>query len=597
MKSPSDLNQHKNDAHKQIDRFDRQTGLPNRVLFGDRLRKAIAQSKRWGNAVAVVRLDLDGLDAIEDHYGDAPGKLVLKATAHAMKRALRPGETLAHIEGNRFAAVLPELTAEQDCMPSLIRLLEAAAEPVSAGGLTHQLSASIGVAFYPQETDVDADLLVRRASQAMYQAKAAGKNLYRFFDPTQDDGTDRHPESVERIRQAVSAREFELYYQPKVNMSTGEIVGAEALIRWQHPQRGLMQPGEFLPVIENHPLAVVLGEWVIGAALAQMERWLNAGLSTSVSVNVGVRQLQQPGFGDRLATLLAEHPRIKPSNLELEIRETDPPEDVTRLSNVLTQCRETGVTFALDDFGSGHLALVELKRLPVDVLKIDLSFVRDILESPEELTILEGVLGLATAFRRQTVAEGVETVEQGLMLLQMGCKLAQGYGIARPMPADEFSGWAAHWHPDPRWAAALMVSVDERPLLHAGVEHRAWAAALEGFIKGDSQVEPKLSRYQCQLGAWLYAEGPDGRSSQPVFQPIVALHWKIHALATIIMKFHHHGRNDEATERLGDLKDLVDKLADLLNAYGKRSQASGVSLPQDLESAEGEALKMEPQWA
>jgi EAL domain-containing protein (putative c-di-GMP-specific phosphodiesterase class I) len=349
-------------------------------------------------------------------------------------------------------------------------------------------------------------------------------------------------------------------------MSTGKVVGAEALIRWQHPQRGIVSPAEFLPVIQDHPLAIALGEWVIGAVLIQMEEWLDAGLEISVSVNVGARQLEQPGFADRLAALLAEHPRVKPSNLELDILEINPPEDAELLSKLLIKCRETGVSFALDNFGAGHLSLVELKSLPVDVLKIDPSFVRDILENPEDLTILEGVLGLVTAFRRQPVAEGVETVEQGLMLLRLGCELAQGCGIAQPMQAEEFPAWAAAWRPDPRWTETLSVSVDDRPLLHAGVEHRAWAATIEAFLKDESDQEPRLSRHQCQFGAWLYAEGPAGRSSQPTFQAIVALHWRIHALAAGIMKFRAQGRNEEGLARLGELKDLVDKLADLLNA-------------------------------
>jgi len=573
MKSPSDMNQHQERTRrpKQVVHLDKLTGLANRALLGDRLHNAIAQSKRWGQLIAVVRLNLDGLEAINDHHSHNAGEQVLVSLARGMKRTLHKGETLARLEGHRFAAVLPVLEKEQDCIPGLIRLLEAAAEPVRVGESTFQLSASIGVAFFPQERDADEDQLLRQAGQAMHRARAAGKNHYHFYDPAEDTGGDGHPESLERIRQALAAHEFVMYYQPKVNLSTGQIVGAEALIRWQHPERGLVPPAEFLPVIEDHPFAVVLGEWVISAALAQLEEWQDAGLGISVSVNVGARQLRQPGFSDRLGSLLAEHPRINPSSLELEILETDPMEDIAHLSGVLTKCRGIGVSLALDDFGSSHFALVDLKKLPFDILKIDPSFVRDILESPDDLTILEGVLGLATAFRRQPVAEGVETAEQGVILLRLGCKLAQGYGIARPMPADKLPGWVTAFRPDPRWIEALSVSVDERPLLHAGVEHRAWAASLEAFLKGECEVEPRLSRYQCRFGAWLYAEGPDGRSSQPAFQPIVALHWKIHALATGIMKYRTYGRNDEALAHLRDLKDHVDKLADLLNAFGKKN--------------------------
>jgi diguanylate cyclase (GGDEF)-like protein len=571
MKSSSDpISKNENARRrKHIAHTDNLTGLHNRILLGERLQTAIAQSKRWGQLFAVVRINLDGLEAIHDRHGHTVSGQVLISLVHGMKRALRKGDTLVRLDGSKFVAVLPVLEDEQACLPLLIRLLEAAAEPVRNGDFTFQLSSSIGVAFYPQEEDADADQLLRQASLAMHRAKAAGKNRYHFYDPAKEASQDIHPESLERIRQALAAREFVMYYQPKVNMCTGQVVGAEALIRWQHPERELLQPEEFLPVIADHPLAIALDEWVIGAALTQMEDWLDGGLEISVSVNVGARQLQQPGFADRLAKLLAEHPRIKPSRLELDILEANPPEDPTQMVSLLTKCRETGVSFALDDFGSGHLSLNELKQMPVDVLKIDPSFVRDILESPEDLTILEGVLGLVAAFRRQAVAEGVETIEQGLMLLRLGCELAQGFCIAQPMPAQEFPGWVATWHPDPRWTDAPSVSVDERPLLHAGVEHRAWAATIEAFLKNECDEEPRLSRHQCQFGAWLYAEGPAGRSSLPAFQPIVALHWRIHALAAGILKFRSQGKSEEGLTRLGELKDLVDKLADLLNAFGQ----------------------------
>jgi EAL domain-containing protein (putative c-di-GMP-specific phosphodiesterase class I) len=274
-------------------------------------------------------------------------------------------------------------------------------------------------------------------------------------------------------------------------MSKGTVVGTEALIRWQHPERGLLLPASFLPAIEDHPLAVELGEWVIDTALTQMERWQEKGLNIPVSVNVGARQLQTPDFVDRLAALMAAHPRVKPSSLELEIVETSALQDMVQVSQLLEGCREIGVTFALDDFGTGYSSLSYLKHLPADVLKIDRSFVRDILDDPEDLTILEGALGLAFAFRRQVIAEGVETVEHGLVLLRMGCELAQGFGIARPMPASDFPKWAATWRPDSRWIDVSSASQDERQLLFATVEHRSWTAAIESFLKGERHVPPR----------------------------------------------------------------------------------------------------------
>lgn len=573
MKSSSEITLQREHARRmrQINHANDLTGLPNRALFVDRVRKAIAQSKRWGKLLAVVRLDLEGLEDACEQHGRAACDAGVATLARGMKRTLRKADTLAHLEGKGFAALLTDLDGEQSALPVLKRLMRTVAQPVQAEDSTLQLSASVGISFYPQQREVDAEELVRQAKRAMHSAHQAGKNRFHAFETPPEAGSNLYSESLERIRHALAAHEFTLYFQPKVNMATGQVAGAEALIRWNHPQRGLLPPAQFLPVIEDHPIAVELGEWVIGTALAQMEEWLDAGLAISVGVNIGTRQLQQPGFAERLEKLLAAHPRVPPSSLELDILETNPPGEAARFCALLTKCRATGVTFALDDFGSGHLSLAELKSLPVDVLKIDPGFVRDILEEPDALAILEGVLGLASAYRRHAVAEGVETVEQGLMLLRLGCELAQGYGIAQPMPAAEFPQWAETWRPDPRWTEALAVSVDERPLLHAGVEHRAWAASIEEYLKGECREEPRVSRHQCQFGAWLYADGPAGRSSLPAFQPVVALHWRIHALAAGIVKFHTQGRNEDGLARLDELKDLVDKLADLLNAFGHKN--------------------------
>jgi EAL domain-containing protein (putative c-di-GMP-specific phosphodiesterase class I) len=242
-----------------------------------------------------------------------------------------------------------------------------------------------------------------------------------------------------------------LYYQPKVNMRTGTVIGAEALIRWQHPERGLLPPADFLPIIEDHPIGVELGEWVIEAALLQIRDWNAAGLDIPVSVNVGARQLQQGDFAARLSQMLAARPEVRPNQLELEVLETSALEDVAQVSERMHACRALGVSFALDDFGTGYSSLTYLKRLPANLLKIDQSFVRDMLDDPDDLAIVKGVIGLATAFRRKIIAEGVETVAHGSRLLSLGCDLAQGYGIARPMPATALPDWVAAWRPDAAW--------------------------------------------------------------------------------------------------------------------------------------------------
>jgi len=559
------LKEHEHEL-EHIAHYDALTSLPNRVLLADRLNQGMIQAQRRGQQrLAVAFLDLDGFKAINDDHGHDAGDQLLITVATRMKQTLREGDTLARIGGDEFVAVLLDLADVTASTPMLGRLLAAAAQPVQFGGLALQVSASLGVTFYPQAEDIDADQLLRQADQAMYQAKLSGKNRYHLFDAEQDRNVRSHHESLERIRRALLDREFVLHYQPKVNLRTGAVVGAEALIRWQHPERGLLPPVAFLPVIENHPLAVELGEWVIDTALAQVERWQADGLDLPVSVNVGTRQLQQADFVERLRGLLAAHPNTRPGHLELEILETSALE-LAGASQVIEACRGIGVLFALDDFGIGYSSLTYLKRLPVAHIKIDQSFVRDMLDDPDDLAILEGVIGLAAAFHRQVIAEGVETVEHGEMLLQLGCELAQGYGIARPMPAADIPSWAARWRPAPAWVDLLAVSRDDLPLLFAGTEHRAWIAAVESHLKGGRETPPPLDPRQCRFGKWLDAGGLARHGARPAFQGIDPLHRQVHALAAGLAGLQSQGRGPEARAMLGELHGMRDALLGQLQA-------------------------------
>jgi diguanylate cyclase (GGDEF)-like protein len=422
------------------------------VLLADRLQQALAQAQRRGEQVAVAYLDLDEFKNVNDRYGHDVGDQLLMTSATAMKNSLREGDTLARIGGDEFVAVMINLDSVESCIPMLTRLLDAAAS-VQLIGVVLQGSASIGVTFYPQDQEVDVDQLLRQADQAMYQAKLAGKNRYHVFDAAKDSSVRVHHESLDRLRLAHTRREFVLYYQPKVNMLSGQVIGAEALIRWQHPEKGLLAPASFLSIIEDNPLAVDVGEWVIDAVLTQMAVWHAVGLDLPVSVNIGARQLQHADFMERVLAILAGHKQISPAFLELEVLETSALPNMAQVSQVIENCAKIGVKFALDDFGTGYSSLTYLKRLRVAQLKIDQSFVRDMLDDPDDMAILEGVIGLAAAFKQQVIAEGVETIAHGTLLLQLGCELAQGYGIARPMPPEQLPAWAANWQPDAAWCA------------------------------------------------------------------------------------------------------------------------------------------------
>ncbi|MBA6347419.1 bifunctional diguanylate cyclase/phosphodiesterase [Colwellia sp. BRX8-9] len=437
---------------EHIAHYDVLTNLPNRVLLADRLSQSMLQCSRNMQTLAVVFLDLDGFKLVNDEHGHDVGDELLVEISIRMKTALREGDTLARIGGDEFVAVLTNLTKVEDCEPILDRLLLAASEPVTVSNIVLNVSTSIGVTLYPQDS-VDADQLMRHADQAMYVAKESGKNRYHLFDTAQDDAVKTQQESLEAIRSALDNQQFVLYYQPKVNMKTGKVIGVEALIRWQHPYRGLLNPIDFLPIIENNPMSIEMGEWVIDTALTQISQWQKLGLDlpVSISVNIAAVQLQQPDFTQRLTTLLAAHPNVKPCYLELEVLETSALDDVHHVSTTMLECIALGVSFALDDFGTGYSSLTYLRRLPANLIKIDQSFVRDMLIDTDDFAIVEGVIALAKSFKREVIAEGVETIEHGKALLQLGCNLAQGYGIAKPMPAHDVPAWVNNWRPDASW--------------------------------------------------------------------------------------------------------------------------------------------------
>ena len=545
---------------RRIAEYDILTGLPNRTLLRDRLNHAMAQTGRRGTVLAVVCLDLDDFKRINDIHGHASGDEILTTIAHRIKLAIRDKDILSRLGGDEFIVVLHALDNPDESLPIATHLLEVASQPVSIGNESVRISASAGISFYPQSGDVDADQLMRQAGQALYQSKIEGKNCYRIFDSRLDLSVRGHHEDLERIRRALQQNEFVLYYQPKMNLATGAIHGAEALIRWRHPERGLLLPSQFLPVVEGHPLALEIGEWVIESVLAQIETWKAAGLDIPVSVNISAQQLQHADFSSRLNAILVSHPTVDPSRLEIEVLESTAVPDMALVSQVIHACGKLGVSFALDDFGTGYSSLAHLKRLPVDVLKIDQTFVHDMLDDPEDLTIVEGMLGLASAFRREAVAEGVETVEQGILLLRLGCKIAQGFGIAAPMPPTDLPAWLASWIPDPQWSKIAALDPADRPLLYAGAEHTAWVSAIEAFLHGTRRVSPSLDANQCRLGRWMTLEGltPAGRT--PLFREISTIHKELHDCGTEIIAQKISDRTAQAFECLPRLHSHRDRL-------------------------------------
>ncbi len=422
-------------------RHDPLTGLYNRSALAERLTHAIFVARDKGLLLAVCMLDLDHFQTVNDTYGNRVGDRLLKETARRLGAFASAQDAVARMGGDEFVLLLgeqPDVAAIQARVEVLMQQLAA---PYAIDDRVLHTTVSMGIAVFPQD-DANPDTLLRHADQAMCQAKSFGRNQMHVFDVQQDHAVQTQHSRQTRIGQALRQGELVLHYQPKVNLRTGEILGMEALLRWEHPEDGLLGPQHILPLIEDIDLQVELGEWVLYQALEQLGLWTRAGMSWQVSVNIAAPHFHRPNFVKRLQDILQARPEVAPERLELEILESAALEDMQYMRRMMQSCQALGVRFALDDFGTGYSSLSYLKRLPAETIKIDQSFVRGILDDEDDLTLVSAIVALATAFQRHVVAEGVETAEQCAKLLALGCERAQGFGIARPMPAKSVMEWA-----------------------------------------------------------------------------------------------------------------------------------------------------------
>nr|WP_228384499.1 EAL domain-containing protein [Rhodocyclus gracilis] len=561
------LKQHEEELDR-IAHYDTLTGVPNRRLLADRLGQAIARAHRSERPVAVCYLDLDGFKPVNDTHGHGAGdRLLIEITAR-LKGLLRADDTLARLGGDEFVLLITDLPGSEECHAVLNRVLAAVSAPVAIDGAMISVSASIGVTLSPPDVD-DADTLLRHADQAMYRAKEAGKNRFFVFNAEHDRKLQARWQQIQRLHQALECNEFLLHFQPKVDLITGEVLGAEALIRWQHPEEGMLAPGLFLPHLEGSDLEIDLGEWVIDSALRQMEIWHAEGLMISVSANVSANHLLQSNFTERLRLALERHPGAQPGKFELEILETAALSDMGQAARTLASCRELGVRFALDDFGTGYSSLTYFRDLPVDILKIDQSFVRDMLDDPNDLGIVEGVVRLAQAFNRQVIAEGVESMDHGALLLSIGCHICQGYGIARPMPAEALPEWIGHWREAKEWSALNHTSEDylDPWLIVVAKSQRRWLDRLIDLLGNfDGQRSIELDPSKCPFGRWFAGRGALRYGEHADFHEIGRLHERIHALGRELLALARAGEREVALARVPELLRYQEHMLLLLSS-------------------------------
>ena len=420
-------------------RFDALTGLPNRAHWLERARATVTDAHRHGDPAAVLFLDLDKFKNVNDSLGHPVGDRLLSEVVVRLANCLRKTDLLARLGGDEFVVMISRFHSRDDVAMVAAKLIDSLREPIAVDHHELSITVSVGIAVYPED-GTDVDTLLKHADVAMYGAKQSGRNAYHFFERAMNDQALQRLQLEHALRRGIERRELVLHYQPQLDLETGLPSRCEALVRWQHPERGLVPPDQFIPIAEESGLILPMGDWVLAEACRQQVRWAARGLDLGMAVNISALQFRRPGFAERVARTLKET-AADLRHIELEITESALMEPDEAMFQRLAKIRALGVTLALGDFGTGYSSLAYLRRLPIQYLKIDRSFVRDLPGDAEDAAIASATLSLARDLGLSVVAEGVETAEQRDYLAERGCDLIQGYLAARPMPAEQLMEW------------------------------------------------------------------------------------------------------------------------------------------------------------
>jgi diguanylate cyclase (GGDEF)-like protein len=552
--------------------YDVLTQLPNRALFADRFKQAVAQCQRTHKMLAICFLDLDDFKVVNDTFGHGEGDKLLVAVAARLKKNIRNVDTVSLQGGDEFILLLNEIPSIEQLELTLERIRHAMIKSYLIEGRIHNINLSFGATVYPRD-NADLDTLLRHPDHAMYQAKLTGKNRYYLFDNINDDLVAQQHNDLQEVRQALINNEFQLYYQPKVNMKMGELFGAEALIRWIHPDNGLIPPLDFLPLVESSEVEIDIGGWVINQAVKQLNTWFKQDIDLELSINISSHHLQSPLFLVQLKTALSRYPAVRPHNLQLEILESSALGDISTTHDLIKQCQtELGLSIALDDFGTGYSSLTHLRNLPANTIKIDQTFVRDLLDDPNDFSIIDGVISLAEAFDREIIAEGVETTEHGLMLMVMGCDSAQGYGIARPLPAHDFTLWLDAYQPNQTWLdyGQTTHSAQEQKLTLITLTTAHWFEHLSQQLESNDPSVIETFK-ACHLGTWLNRFEQDALFDSAWLDLLRQAHDNLFDYAKSLSQHAESGCSEQEVEHLAA---HYQTLAGLIENYQRSSLLS-----------------------
>lgn len=555
---------------QQIENFkyyDYLTGLPNKFLLTQRLQTLISGLSEGNKELIVFNIrvfDSNSKSSLLDLPPNTRDKIILEVV-NRIDRTTPKKMFFSRIGLSEFI-VIYFIKNKIEVMASIAqRMIEKLSCPYYLHHQTIILQTIIGLTAYYKNSSLSAEDLIQQSEIARHKAHVRGVNIFEFFDPQVEERIIEFNKRVESVSKAIQLNELKVYYQPIVELNTAKVVGLEALLRWQHPEKGLLLPKQFLSDLNNHPISLQIGDWVLHQILHQIEELLACNIKIPININVSAYQLQHPNFVKKLFDALALYPNVPHHLLVLEILETEAIEDLTLVSQIIAECKAKGINFSLDDFGTGYASLTFLKELNTFEVKIDQSFIINIFDNPKDLAILKIMIEFCRVIGRTLVAEGVETVAHGKLLSLFGCNLIQGYAIAKPMPAKKLIPWIKNWKIAPEWGENRFSHAALNKLVKISIKHYLTFQSIRLYLENNQTPKPELSFQVCPIERWLL-ENQQTIKENKQFKKVCDLHHKEHKLGNIIIQLIQTGQKEQAAKQLANLDGLRDNfLKELMN--------------------------------